>query len=139
MTVPAKEDYIIYQGQKFQVEFYFTPDGRIPAKEYLEELSLDIKAKLLALVKYIAENGKIFDITKFRMVSKNEKIFEFKPLSCRFFTFFFEGKRIIITNGYMKKSQKVSGRDLQKAINIKRDYVCRVGGGNYYGKNKNIS
>lgn len=135
MTVTAKEEYIIYQGQKFQVEFYFTALGKIPAKEYLEELSLDVKVKLVALVKYIAEHGKIFDITKFRMVDATEKLFEFKPLSYRFFTFFCEGRKIIITNGYRKKSQKVSGRDLARAISIKKDYICRVKGGSYYGKN----
>lgn len=135
MTVPPKEEYIIYQGQKFQIEFYFTAAGEIPAKEYLEELSLEVKVKLAALVKYLAEHGKIFDITKFRMVNATAKIFEFKPLSYRFFTFFCEGKKIIITNGYRKKSQKVSGRDLERAISIKKDYIDRVKGGNYYGKN----
>lgn len=135
MTVPAKEQYIVYQGQKFQVEFYFTAVGKIPAKEYLEELSLDVKVKLVALVKYMAEQGKIFDITKFRMVDATEKIFEFKPLSYRFFSFFCEGRKIIITNGYRKKTQKVSGRDLERAISMKKDYICRVKGGSYYGKN----
>ena len=37
MTLPEKEDYIFYQGEKFQVEFYFTKTGKIPAKEYLEK------------------------------------------------------------------------------------------------------
>jgi len=35
MPLPKKEDYIFYQGEKFQVEFYFTKTGKIPAKEYL--------------------------------------------------------------------------------------------------------
>ena len=37
MTLPEKEDYIFYQGEKFQVEFYFTKTGKMPAKEYLEK------------------------------------------------------------------------------------------------------
>jgi hypothetical protein len=37
MSLPKKEDYIFYQGEKFQVEFYFTKTGKIPAKEYLEK------------------------------------------------------------------------------------------------------
>ena len=74
-------------GEKFQVEFYFTEAGKIPAKEYLEEAALDIKVKLSALVKYIAEHGKIFDITKFRVVDSRKKIYEFKPLQYRFLIF----------------------------------------------------
>ncbi len=120
MAAPKKEEYIFYQGERFQVEFYFTETGKIPAKEYLEDTSLDVKVKLAALVKYIAEYGKIFDITKFRLVDSKEKIYEFKPLQYRFFNFFYEGGKIIIANGYMKKSQKVSRKDLEKAKTIKK-------------------
>lgn len=134
MIIPKKEEYIFYRGEKFQVEFYFTETGKMPAKEYLEEAALDIKLKLAALVKYIAEQGKIFDITKFRVVDSKEKIYEFKPLGHRFFNFFYEGGNIIITNGYMKKSQKVSKKDLEKARDIKKDYTYRAKGGSYYGK-----
>lgn len=135
MAIPKKEEYIFYQGEKFRVEFYFTETGKTPVIEYLEETSLDVKVKLAALVKYIAEHGKIFDITKFRLVDSKEKIFEFKPVGHRFFNFFYEGGKIIITNGYMKKSQKVSARDLEKARNMKKDYITRVKGGVYYEKN----
>lgn len=134
MAIPKKEEYIFYQGEKFQVEFYFTDAGKIPAKEYLEEATLDIKLKLAVLVKYMAEQGKIFDITKFRVVDSKEKIYEFKPLQYRFFNFFYEGRKIIITNGYMKKSQKVSKKDLEKARAIKKDYTYRVKGDSYYEK-----
>ena len=134
MVHPKKEDYIFYLGERFQVEFYFTDIGEMPAKEYLENTPLDVKIKLAALVKYIAEHGKLFDITKFRQVDPKEKIFEFKPLGHRFFNFFYEGGKIIITNGYMKKSQKVSARDLEKARNMKKDYIARVRGGVYYEK-----
>ncbi len=135
MAIPKKEEYIFYQGERFQIEFYFTETGKIPAKEYLEDTSLDVKVKLAALVKYVAEHGKIFNITKFRLVDSKEKIFEFKPLQYRFFNFFYEGEKIIITNGYMKKSQKVSRRDLWKARELKKDYIRRVKGGSYYEKN----
>mgnify|MGYP001591690111 CR=1 FL=1 len=134
MTHPKKEDYIFYHGEKFQVEFYFTETGKIPAIEYLEKTSLDVKVKLAASVKYIAEYGKLFDITKFRQVDPKEKIFEFKPMGHRFFNFFYEGGKIIITNGYMKKSQKVSKKDLERARDIKKDYTYRAKGGGYYEK-----
>lgn len=134
MAFPKKEEYIFYRGEKFQVEFYFTETGELPAKEYLEETSLDVKVKLAALVKYIAEQGQLFDQRKFRQVDPKEKIYEFKPLQYRFFSFFYEGRKIIITNGYMKKSQKISRKDLEKAKNIREDYLYRLKGGSYYEK-----
>lgn len=134
MAVPRKEEYVFYRGQKFQVEFYFTESGRMPARDYLEDTPLEIKAKLAALVAYIAECGRFFDITKFRMVDSSEKIYEFKPLGHRFFNFFYDGGKIIITNGYVKKSQRVSDKDLERAKGLKRDYIDRVKGGRYYEK-----
>jgi len=132
MALPKKEDYIFYQGEKFQVEFYFTETGEIPAKEYLEKESLGVQVKLAALVKYIADHGILFNRTKFRKVDLKENIFEFKPLDHRFFSFFYEGKKIIITNAYRKKSQKVSKRDLEKAKNVKKTYTNRLKEGVYY-------
>ena len=134
MTLPEKEDYIFYQGEKFQVEFYFTKIGKIPAKEYLEKESLDVQVKLAALVKYIADRSRLFDITKFRKVDSRDTLFEFKPVNHRFFSFFYKGRKIIITNAYMKKSQKVSKGDLEKARNMKKAYTDRIKGGIYYEK-----
>jgi phage-related protein len=132
MVLPKKEDYIFYQGEKFQVEFYFTETGEMPAKEYLEKESLGVQVKLAALVKYIADHGILFNRTKFRKVDSKENIFEFKPVDHRFFSFFYEGKKIIITNAYRKKSQKVSKRDLDKAKNVKKTYTNRLKEGVYY-------
>ena len=66
------------------------------------------------------------------MVDRQEKIYEFKPMEERFFNFFYEGRKIIITNAYRKKGQKVDQRKLAKAINFKMDYEFRVRGGIYY-------
>ena len=132
MNPLRQEDYVFYQGEKFQVEFFFTEKGELPAKEYFDSSELQVKIKLLALVKHIAEEGRLFDETKFRLVDKKEKIYEFKPMAERFFNFFYEGKKIIITNAYRKKRQKVDPRELTRAINLKRDYEWRVKGGVYY-------
>jgi len=115
MKRPKKEKYIFYQGEKFQVEFYFTETGGMPAKEYLEKESLGVQVKLAALVKYIADHGRLFNKTKFRKVDSKDNIFEFKPMDHRFFSFFCKGEKIIITNAYMKKT-----------------YAARLKGGNYY-------
>lgn len=136
MPVPKKEEYIFYQGEKFQIEFYFTENGKLPAKEYLQEVSPEGEQKLFALVRYMAEAGKIFDVTKFRIVDPREKLYEFKPLQYRFFNFFYAGGKIIITNGYMKKSQKVDKKELKKAITIRKDYERRVREGSYYEREK---
>ena len=132
MNKSRSEEFIFYQGERFQVEFYFNQKGEMPAKEYFILADQQIKLKLAALVKQIADSGRLFDETKFRVVDKLEKIYEFKPKEERFFNFFYEGKKIIITNAYRKKGQKVDQRELDKAIKSKMDYVFRLKGGTYY-------
>jgi hypothetical protein len=135
MGCPSQEEYVFYRGEKFQVEFYFTEKGRMPAKEYFYSVDEQVRLKLLYLVKGMAENGKIFDETQFRLVNKRERIFEFKPKAERFFNFFCEGRKIVITNAYHKHGQKVDQRELAKAINFKMDYEFRTKGGIYYENN----
>ena len=38
MACPKEEEYILYSGEKFQVEFYYTEKGVLPAKEYFDSL-----------------------------------------------------------------------------------------------------
>jgi hypothetical protein len=95
------------------------------AKDYFDSLERQVKIKLLALVKYIGENGRLFDEQKFRLVDKKEKIFEFKPMAERFFNFFAKGKKIIITNAYRKKGQKVDLRELERAIKLKSEPIAK--------------
>ena len=134
MALLKKEDYIFYSGNIFQVEFYFTEKGGIPAKEIFDAAPLFVKVKLAALIKYIADNGRLFDKTKFRIIDPAEKIYEFKPANYRFFSFFYKEGKIIITNGYIKKSQKVSRQDLKQAISIRKDYLTRNMEERYYEK-----
>ncbi|MDD4879215.1 MAG: type II toxin-antitoxin system RelE/ParE family toxin [Candidatus Omnitrophica bacterium] len=129
---PLTEDYIFYCGNKIEVEFYFTEEGEIPAKEFLESINeAKLIGKLMGYAKLIAEQGTLYDEKKFRIVAKKQRMYEFKPMAFRFFSFFSGGK-LIITNGYMKKSQKVKREELNRAIRYKNDYLFRVERGEYY-------
>jgi Fe-S-cluster containining protein len=133
--MPRTNEYIFYQGKRFQVEFFFDETGALPAKEYLEDLSEQkVLVKLAAFVKLIADEGILYDEQKFRIVDRAEKIYEFKPLGHRLFNFFYAGGKIIITNGYAKKAQKLDRRELARAIRLKNDYIERVMRGEYYEK-----
>ena len=85
----------------------------------MKKKSIEIQVKLAALVKYIADHGRLFSVTKFKIIDTENKIFEFKPTKHRFFCFFFRDREIILTNTYVKQSQKVSKKDLEKAVALK--------------------
>ena len=119
------ENPVICTGLKLEVKFYRKTNGEMPAKDYLEGLPDNVQAKLLALAKYISDEGQIYDKKKFRIVDKRERIWEFKPYQHRFFCFFIKNGKLIITNGYKKEGRKISKNDLNIAIEYKKDYLRR--------------
>ncbi|MBS0629332.1 MAG: type II toxin-antitoxin system RelE/ParE family toxin [Verrucomicrobia bacterium] len=58
--------------------------------------------------------GKIFDQTKFR--NEADKIYAFKPQPDRYLCFFFRGKKIIVTNAFTKKTQKLPEGEKELAV-----------------------
>ena len=86
------------------------------------------------LFKRMGDCGKIFDKTKFN--NEGDGIFAFKPKPERFLCFFVSGKKIIITNAFRKKTQKISKGEKDRAIKLKKDYNKRFRSGVYYEKNK---
>jgi len=84
------------------------------------------------LFKRIGDFGKISDITKFR--NEGEKIFAFKPQPERFLSFFYAGKKIVVTNGFRKKAQKLPQKEKILAVNRMKNYDLRIKSGDYYAE-----
>ncbi len=64
---------------------------------------------------------------------KGDGIYAFKPKPDRYLSFFFKGKKIIITNAFVKKSDKLPLREKKKSTDCMSDYMKRVKTGEYYG------
>jgi len=79
------------------------------------------------LVKRMGEFGKIFDKTKFR--HEEDGIYAFKPQPDRYLSFFTDEKKIIVTNGFRKKTNKLPKNEKDLAIKYKQDYLERKNGG----------
>ncbi|MCR5789374.1 MAG: type II toxin-antitoxin system RelE/ParE family toxin [Lachnospiraceae bacterium] len=63
---------------------------------------------------------------------EGDEIYAMKPQPNRFLSFFYEGNKIIITNAFTKKVQKLRKRDKDRAIHARADYIKRVKAGVYY-------
>jgi len=120
---------VIYEGECFTVEWYYEENGYSQAYEYFLTTSDVQKRKFLILVKRIADVGKIFDTTKFRY--EGDDIFAFKPQPDRYLSFFVVGRRIIITNGFYKKTDKLPDTEKELALRYKNNYLSRY----IYGNN----
>lgn len=123
-------EYIVYEGGAFTVEWYYDARGKSQPLNFYEELNRDQKIQLLKLVKTIGDIGSIQNKTKFR--NEGDKIFAFKPKPNRFLCFFVEGKKIVITNGFTKKHDKLPPTEKKRALNHRADYLTRTKKGSYY-------
>lgn len=125
------KDYIAYQGEKFQIEWYYNVEGDSQALEYAtDRLTKVEKARLLLLFERMGDLGKVNDITKFR--NEGDGVYAFKPKPHRFLCFFFEGGKIIVTNAFEKRQDKLPQREKVKALDARKEYKERIKKGTYY-------
>lgn len=125
-----QKEYIVFSGSKFVIEWYFDSKGQSPAFDYFENLSDDEQIKSLGLFELMGNIGEIKNKTKFN--NENDKIYAFKPQPHRFLCFFFAGGKIIVTNAFHKKTDKLPAGEKKIALKYKKDYETRVNRGNYY-------
>ena len=127
-----KDASIAYQGRRYTIEWYFDQKGKSQAFEYYSALTPLERRKILMLFKRIGDFGKISDKTKFR--NERDKIYAFKSQPRRFLSFFIEGGKIVVTNAFKKKSNKLPKNEKTKAMNYRIDYLSRTEEETYYGR-----
>lgn len=126
----ADYEYIAYAGPNFTIEWYFDANGKSQALEYYKSLSDNERIKILKLFKRMGDAGEIKDKTKFRY--EGEKIYAFKPQPDRFLCFFFDGKKMIVTNAFRKKQKKLPTKEKEKALKSRETFINRIKMGEYY-------
>ncbi|HBR70126.1 TPA: hypothetical protein DIC20_03055 [Candidatus Dependentiae bacterium] len=117
-------------GDRFTLEWYFDMRGYSQPLDYFSQTTELEQDKIIALFKYMADHGKIFNKTKF--VNEGDGIYAFKAGQNRYLCFFFLGGKIILTNAFTKKAQKLPAREKEKAIAAFKSYKKRVEEGLYY-------
>jgi phage-related protein len=112
----------------YQVEFYKDSNGGSPVEKFLGSLTdSKLKAKATRALDLLEEYGPQLR----EPVSKPIKngIFELRikqsTNAVRCFYFFFQGHRAIVTNGFIKKTQKTPTREIWKASKRKKEWERR--------------
>ena len=123
-------EIVAYTGEKFTVEWYFDSESECDVLKYFNEMTLLDQVKSLALFKRFSDFGEIRDKTKFNF--EGDGIYAFKPKPHRFLCFFVKGKKLIITNGFIKKSDKLPKNEKEKALKRREDYETRCKKNQYY-------
>ena len=115
------------QGFDFQIIFYDKADGSKPAKDFLCALETKMRAKMTRSLGVIKKGG----TTVREPYSKHleDGIFEARAKVgsniSRVLYFFFDGQRIILTHGFVKKTQQTPPSEIERAKNYRDEYKKR--------------
>lgn len=112
---------------QFHVEFYETEDGKTPVVEFLDSLEDKMNAKMVGLMEILEEKGTM--LREPYSSPLEDGIFELRAvqgsnISRTLFFFFIEG-RIIITHGFVKKTQKTPRAQIELAKKYRADFLKR--------------
>ena len=111
----------------FNVIFYETEDGKTPVEDFLNSLDVKMRVKLIRLLEILEEKGTELREPYSKLL--DDGIFE---LRCKFGSnitrtlyFFYKDGNIIITNGFVKKTQKTPLKEINLAKERRTDYINR--------------
>jgi phage-related protein len=112
--------------QTFEIEFYKKADGSCTIKEFLDLLNEKMRAKLLRTVLLLEQNGN--ELREPYSKHLGDGIFELRVIQgsdiTRALYFFVVGHKIILTNGFVKKTQRTPQREIELAKKYRADYLA---------------
>lgn len=113
--------------QEYEVIFYDKADGTEPAKDFILSLDKKMRAKMLRTISLLADNGT--DLREPCSKPLGDGIFELRAKVgsdiSHVLYFFIVGRRVILTNGFIKKTQKTPPAELERAKRYRADYLGR--------------
>lgn len=111
----------------WEVEFYETENGKVPVYDFIESLNPNMQSKALNDINLLKKCGNNLRSPHSEYIK--DGIFELRVKYAsdisRIFYFFYVGNKIILTNGFIKKTQKTPLKEIEKAIKYKEDYKRR--------------
>jgi len=112
---------------KWSVEYYKTESGKMPAYDFISSLPVKMRAKAFKELELLEEFGPMIKMPYSRHIQEGLHELRIKHASdiARVFYFFFVGEKIILTNGFIKKTQKTPKKEIEKALQYKRDFEGR--------------
>lgn len=112
----------------FEIEFYRLPNGKAPIEDFLNSIDGKMRAKALHELSILEEFGNRLREPHSKAVGNGlfELRVKFASDISRIFYFFVVDNRIILTNGFVKKSAKTPKAEIDLARKYKTDYETRV-------------
>ena len=111
-----------------EIQFYRTAAGACPVEEFLESLGAKQAQKVLWVLRAVRELPRV-PRQYFKKLEGTDDLWEvraeFGGDALRLLGFWDEGRLIILTNGFAKKTQKAPEREIALAEQRKGDHLNR--------------
>jgi len=109
---------IAYKGSAFTIAFAREKNDTCPGCEFFDQLGLTDQAKLMALFRIAGDQGNFHNPEKFGDLGGG--LFEFKSFQIRMPFAYAKSERglILITHGFIKKTDKTSKEEIERAWRI---------------------
>ena len=112
---------------KFEIIFYEKEDGTMPAQDFLDSLDDKMRAKMILTVDMLKTNGNRLREPYSKPL--DDGIMELRAVVgtniSRVLYFFVVGQKVILTNGFIKKTQKTPKKEITLAQKYREDYIAR--------------
>ena len=111
----------------YQVVLFEKGNGDVPAEEFINSLDVKMSARIYRLLMMVSENGP--GLREPHSKHLDDGIFELRAKVgsniTRVLYFFFSGRRVVVTNGFVKKTQKTPKVEIDKAKAYREEYRRR--------------
>jgi phage-related protein len=113
---------------KRTVVFYTTVEGKCPVKDFLDALPSKAAQKVTWVLRLL-EDLDVIPVTYFKKLTGTDEIWEcriqFGSNAYRLFCFLVDGDVVVLTHGFMKKTQKTPKSEIERAEAYRQDYLRR--------------
>lgn len=115
---------------KYEVIFYEKENGDVPVEDFLKSLDRKMRVKISGIIGILQEYGTYLREPYSKYLE--DGIFELRGklgnnISRVLYFFCYDGK-IILTNGFVKKTQKTPKAETERAKAYRKDYLERMCG-----------
>lgn len=117
---------MIYPMDEYAVEYYSSDNGRCPLQEMLDEMPSKHAAKALKFLQLLEEKGPNLprpyaDALRGKI---RELVVDIQHHAYRFLHFY-SGRTIVMTHGFLKKSQSTPPEEIDRAERLMNDWLRR--------------
>ena len=114
--------------EEFEIIFYEDADGTEPAKEFILNLDVKMRAKMIRTIEMLKKNGNKLREPESKPLDDGIMELRAKVGSdiSRVLYFFIIGKKAVLTNGFIKKTQKTPRLEIKRAKRYRADYLSRT-------------